>query len=445
MRPLILLFLLVASMLGLAVASGRLEPHYVDDSSSYVNYPFDSLDAALRSVRTPGYPLLVKSVSKVAGIGAMPWFQLVLHAIASWWLCVELRRWGTPTAPAIGAMLAVAFGCTFMDNVSIIATDGPAASLGLMSGIAMLRWVRVGQTITAAAWIALFTVLAITLRPAYLALAPWTLICGLMLQRCAFAPVSHRPAVYVIVAPALITIAVVAWMSLRAAVVGDFAVLPFGHQNLAGITVQIVSDDELLATSGESAKLAAEIIRERDRIIAEGFRFNEGDPSATMTIEGRWNDIIYQVVVPAVRKIHGDDTIVNHRAIAALNRDIISRYPMRYVRWLSLAARRAAWGIAADIVMHPLFLIAIAVSLCLEWVRTMRGSFTASRGDDRGLSALFVVAFTYVVIQTGFVILTSPPLGRFADATAIMVPAWIAARAVGYFQSQQSRETTAVA
>ena len=35
------------------------------------------------------------------------------------------------------------------------------------------------------------------------------------------------------------------WMSVRYVTVGDFAIAPFGHQNLAGVLVQLVSDDEL--------------------------------------------------------------------------------------------------------------------------------------------------------------------------------------------------------
>ena len=47
--------------------------------------------------------------------------------------------------------------------------------------------------------------------------------------------------------------------------------------------------------------------------------------------------------------------------------------------------------------------------------------------SQRSLSSLAIVAITYLAMKLGFVILTSPPIGRFADAAAIFLPAWLAA------------------
>ncbi|TWU49772.1 hypothetical protein [Rubripirellula reticaptiva] len=433
--------LLTLLMLGVAAMTGHLQPHHVDDTPSYLQYPLDSMDAAMRSTRTPGYPLILVSVSRLIGIAAVPWIQILLHSVAAWWLGVELRRWGTRPASAIAAAIAVAFGCTFMDHVSTIATDAPAASLGVMTAVAMMRWVRLGQTANAAMVVACFSVLAISFRPAYLALAPWTLLCGACFR---FAPISRGKITAKfgwLVAPIAITTAIVTWIMLRGFTVGDFGVLPFGHQNLAGITVQLASDDELLTFDGAPGKLIAETLRQRDARIAEGLQFTEGNPSATMTIEGRWNDLIYQAVVPASRAIHGDDTITNHNAIAAMNKVVIRRYPMRYARWLALAARRAAWASAADIVMHPVFLAGITLAVLWEAVRVLAGFTVNPSASDAGLAVLFIVGFSYFVVQIGFVILTSPPLGRFADAVAILIPAWIAARIVQHFQSCSRRKS----
>ncbi len=422
---------IVCVMIAVAASTGRLVPNVVADTPSYVHYPSDSFDAALRSGRTPGYPAMLWFSGAIGGNAAIPCMQLVLHAIAAWALWRELCRWSVAFWPSFAAAMAIGLGCTFMDNVSTIATDAPAASIGVLAAVAMMRWHRKGQRWTDATFVAALSVLAISLRPAYLALVPWTLLCGAMLR---FASASRKTSVKKwswLATPTLITVVVVAWMTLRLVVVDDFGVLPFGHQNLAGVTVQLVSDDELMAVDEPSRKLASEIIAQRDRRIAEGFRFIEGDPTATMTMEGRWNDVIYQVVVPASRTIHGDDMIANHNAIKALNKEIIGRYPLRYARWLLLTARRAAWAIAADIVMHPIFLLAIAITLAwqafLYWHGVLIGRSTQT---EHGTATLFLVGGSYAVVQVGFIILTSPPLGRFADAAAIFVPAWIAAKVV---------------
>ncbi|QDT06436.1 hypothetical protein K227x_48460 [Rubripirellula lacrimiformis] len=451
-------------MLVVAWVTGRCEPHHVDDTFSYLNYPFDSLGSALRSIRTPGYPIFLRSVIAVVGESAIPVLQILLHAVAAWWLGIELRRRGTATSVAIASALAVALGCTFMDHVSTLATDAPAASMGVMAAVAMLRWDRLGQPWGASIGIALFSILAISLRPAYLSLAPWALVCGICLwfraSRAAGPSDVNRPHSSsamrsagrgwsgawrpVAVAPAIITVAVIAWMGLRGAVVGDFGVLPFGHQNLAGLTIQLVDDDELIALDHPSSPLAHAIIRHRRQRIADGYQFPGGNPTGdrsveTMTIEGRWNDLIYQAVVPAAREIYGDDTIANHNAIASMNRQIVSEYPLRYAKWLLLGARRAAWAMAADIVMHPLFLVAMVLAAVGELWRLLLGRKIVRVINDDGIDTLCIVALTYAVAQVGFVILTSPPLGRFTDAAAILVPAWIAAKVVQHFRSMTDR------
>jgi hypothetical protein len=455
--------LVLAGMLALvAAATGRLQPNIVADTPSYVDYPWHSFDAALRSIRTPGYPAMLRLSGAWGGNQAMPWMHVLLHAVASWALWRELVRWSVGFWPSFAAAIAVGLGCTFMDHVATVATDAPAASLGVLAAVAMMRWHRKGQRWSGAVWVAGLSVLAIALRPAYLALAPWTFLCGAMLR---FSPAQTGKPVAAwswIAMPGLITAAVIAWMTLRLVVVSDFGVLPFGHQNLAGITVQLVSDDELRSIEGPSNELASQIIVQRQRRIDDGFRFVDGDPGATMTLEGRWNDMIYQVVVPAAKALHGDDTIANHNAIQELNAEIVRRYPLRYVRWLLLATRRAAWAIAADIVMHPIFLSVIALAVAWESQRLWRGvhghasavaeqTSTTEMGTteigttemgttemgttEMGTAMLFLVGGSYAVVQVAFVILTSPPLGRFADAAAIFIPAWIACKLVQRYRA----------
>jgi hypothetical protein len=135
--------------------------------------------------------------------------------------------------------------------------------------------------------------------------------------------------------------------------------------------------------------------------------------------------------------LHGDDTIASHRQIAIMNREIISAYPQRYGRWLLLAIRRACWGTAANIVMHPVFLFAILFAVLITFLRilhllsprtgTLGSNQESLSASQAGIDVLFIVASTYFALHVALVILTSPPLGRFADAAAIFIPAWIAA------------------
>ena len=418
---------LVALGLLLALATGRLEPKLVPDSASYLDFPFDSLDAALRSIRTPGYPIWLRAVESFGGIDRVPVCQVIIHATAVSLLVFELRRRSMPGLQLFVVAVCVAVGCTPADHVSVVSTDALAASMGVIATACLLRWSRLKADGVAAAMVVVVTVTAIMIRPAYLFLVPWSLVAGWMLLRMADVSriKSTRRSLLLVT---FISIPILGWMTLRQQVVGEFAMVPFGHQNLAGILVQLVSDEELNNVGGEAAELAVEIVAEKSRLADTGHRFAQGDPAATMTVDARWDEMTYFVVIPAAQRIVGDDRVAQHKEVAKLNRAIIRLWPQRYIVWLLKSVRRGAWAIAADMVMHPIFLIAILLAMAWVLFRSMNESAEPiSIAPQSSLAALSIVAITYLLMKLGFVILTSPPIGRFADAAAILLPAWLAA------------------
>lgn len=421
-----------------AFATGRLTVKSVPDSASYQEYPFDSLEEALRSTRTFGYPALLRVVEATVGLGLLPLVQILIHTAACAWFHRELGHWRVHETARWAATLAIAFGCTVLDNVATISTDCVAASLGVMTATSLLAWVRAWREVetTRAAMVirsglvALLATLAIAVRPAYLSLIIWLPIAGTLLLTMRRQDQNSERWGKAILASSCVTsmvvLPIIAWVTFRGVTVGDYAVLPFGHQNLAGITIQLVSDEELSAIKGDSVKLADAIIQAKRDYWETVRKMSPSDDRSTMAMEARWDDYVWLVVVPAASGLYGDDTIANHNAIAQLNRNIIARYPMRYTRWLILAMRRAIWGTMANIWMHPVFLPIFMVVIAWEAIRMHLGLPSFVAAECEGTRALFLIAFTYFFIQTSFVILTSPPLGRFADANAIFIPASIA-------------------
>lgn len=305
------------------------------------------------------------------------------------------------------------------------------ASFGILSATALLRWSRCdGKKLD---WLLVLTMVtvAIFIRPAYLFLIPWVMIAGVMLRRLK-QDVWWRAIRRGFMLMLLTALPLVGWMTTRFAVVGDFGVLPFGHQNLAGILVQLLSEDELNELDSE---FGPAINRKRIQH-EETIGFAAGEAGATMTIDRRWDDMTYHVVVAAAIDTYGEDTVTYHSKIAEMNAAIIVRYPLRYLTWLAKSARRGAWAIAADIVMHPIFLAAISIVILLLLRSSMTGSVAYVQWPSTdALRALTLVTWSYLIAKVGFVILTSPPIGRFSDAAAIFVPAWIAAV---YFSRQRS-------
>lgn len=431
MRRWVSLLILMVLALIFAAVTGRLTAQHVDDTPSYVNYPFGSFSAALTSQRTPGYPIFISAIDLIFGMAMVPTIQWLLVCLAGWCLACELMAWNASPLSGFCAAMAIVFGCTSIDNQSILSTDALAASVGVFVVSSLLRWVRRQRGWFDGGVVVLASVAAIMIRPAYLSLIPWlliaaTLLCHRRLDELSTS-LSRRMMSSVILSGSAAAF-IVCWMLLRLVVVDDFGMLPFGHQNLAGVTVQLVSDVELLGVSEMTEPLAGEIIRQREIKVAQGYDFSDQYPIAYMRMESRWNDLIYQVVVPAIDGLTPNDPIKSHREIGALNVAIITEYPLRYVRWLMLAGRRAAWAVAADMVMNPFFLAAIIAVVgwlfwrAIGWQQKFDGSVDAVFRYSSATLAMFIVASSYFVVMVGFVILTSPPLGRFSDACAIFLP-----------------------
>ncbi|EMI53847.1 signal peptide protein [Rhodopirellula sallentina SM41] len=123
-------------------------------------------------------------------------------------------------------------------------------------------------------------------------------------------------------------------------------------------------------------------------------------------------------------------------------------YPTRYVRWWLLAVRRGMWGSAANMVMHPLFLISIIAFAVFSIYQCVSPSVqpddqNPSSRCDAGYRALVLLAITYAAFKLGFVALTSPPIGRFSDAAFVFIPGILLCAALAIVQQiRQSTQST---
>ena len=200
-----------------ALLTGRLTPQLVPDSVSYLEYSFGSLEEICRSIRTPGYPLWLLSLTSTVGIKFVPAAQVIIQATAVWWLFSELRSWDMPLAQRLAAAIAVGVGCTASDQIRVISTDALAASIGIFTATAVLRWARLDDRFGTLAPIVLTATTAIFVRPAYLFLIPWLLIGGALLRRVN--GTSWRSAFgSSLQISLLLVVPVVGWMTLRYAV-----------------------------------------------------------------------------------------------------------------------------------------------------------------------------------------------------------------------------------
>ncbi len=418
-----------------AAATGRLTPHFVDDTPSYVDYPFYSLTAALQSIRTPGYPLFLKLCEGFGNFAIVPLAQLLIHVSAVSTLVVEWRLWGLGRRSSWIMGYALTFSCTVIDHQSTVATDCLAMSVAMFGLASVCRWARLGSAWSAAITPALLTSLAIFIRPAYLSMIPWLAIVGLLLSTSP--GVRARPLrlkdglVRSLVMMLIAILPIGGWTLLRGLTVDSYRFLSFGNANLAGITVQLLTPNELESLSDSPRDLVLGINR-------NAARYDRQADLPAMTLENQWNDLVWQVIVP-VNAQATTDALLQEERLAALNHEILTRYPERYARWLLLGMRRAVWGSFANAAMNPPLLLLLLAAIAALAHHCYWGQPLPMGHDEetsvRSLRMIWLVALSYFFVMSGFIVLTSPPLGRFADAAAVYLPA----AAVGTFLYRANR------
>ncbi|WP_149497211.1 hypothetical protein [Roseiconus lacunae] len=428
----------------LAAITGRLSVHHVNDSPSYLNYPFDSLRQAMLSIRPPVYPIFLRLAESSLGVAIVPLLQACMHAIACVCFGEELRRRGLSDRASLVAAFTVLAGCTATDHISTISTDAPAASLGVLTATLLMRTSRTGG-LASSVGCGLAALLCIFARPAYLFLVPWVAIAGWMLNRCDRrrrlpAAADGRRGLWIATHVGGV---ILIWMSCRAFIVHDFSFLPFGHQNLSAVAAQLVSPDDMRRYAGDAAPATGELLRRvADDLERGDFRLPESAEASipTLTLESQWGQINYGVIWPAAKAVgqrsadldsETPDRVRVHRLIGDFNRTIIANAPLAYARWIVLAIRRSVWGSLANLAMHPLFLAMILVAIVWLLVRSASGSTITLPPFAAGWYGFAIIALTYCIGSVGLIILTSPPIGRFADAAAIFLPGLLASPFIG--------------
>lgn len=414
----------------LCMVTGRITPHQVRDTPSYVEYSFASAQDVATQIRTPGYPVILRSAESISpsrsgALQATVILHIALHALAVALWYVEMRRWGIHRFAATMGCLALSITNTFWDHINTIATDTISMSLSLVMLVCVSRIWRSGNV--SPKWIAagLLSTLVIAIRPAYLFLIPW-LFAAMIIRPAGAASVrwSRRiaDAGTIVIIP---VITLVLWCGFRGNVTGDYGILPFGHQNMAAVTTQLLSNDELAALPGANGELGAAIGQSRQQLMG----VTEA-ATATMTIEQRWDEMTYSVIVKVAKDQIGQTIVEQHQGLAKLDAAIVQTYPLRYGKWWLLSIRRGFWGSLANFAMHPIYfpclmgLVGLAMWRCL-----IDPSLVDSNPVPTNWNAckpLWLITLSYAFSKIAFVGLTSPTIGRFSDAGMVLVPTCLA-------------------
>ncbi|MBX3440829.1 MAG: hypothetical protein KF774_00380 [Planctomyces sp.] len=425
--PAVLLMLGIMLVFGAALyARGRLSPVIVPDTSGYTEFPFRPLSAALEHYRTPGYPLFLKFAGKVASHWrAVPLLQYVLYCMAvllfasAFATVARTGKAATCGLWLLGANIVIGPEAT----VAAVATDFLAAALGLTVVALVLRRAVFehpsrGSTlliagVVAAAWlvrpamvflIALIPVLSLALRRVLHAHLPWNRL--------------RRDFVVLMIAGAF---PLLAYCSLRAAVVGRFGIVSFGGYNLIGVAGQFLDAQHVKLLPDRMRPLAEAAVERQSALWPADHPGAHEDRLNYARLEARYDDTIWKVYAPiAEERSDGNNAEVNSR-LRELATSIIRARSRDYATWLTKASRQAARKLAADFILNPWSLLAALLLISLELAVILRGRHTTA-APSRGTKVLFLIAFLYSVFSLAVVVPVCPPLGRMTDAAGLFLP-----------------------
>lgn len=379
------------------------------------------LNYALSNIRTIGYPVFLYLVSKVSpDFERLPDFQFICYSISIFIFLVGLRSFGVSKIKSLIITLPI-FYLNFAEiYIPLQLTESLAVSFAILTlGILLILVSKPRQPIL---WLLLGLGIFCTyqVRPAFLFLIPLIPVLGLsllLLKRTSGArPKPSRFLIYLI-ATALVPL--LAFSTLRLALVGHFGLVSFGGFNLIGITSQMLNEEMVEQLPEQDRALAQSIIEEREEHRAI---LKSRDPSFSdhaLVINNvpvecttplpmdykNWivcyNYNIHLLSLPLAvdRRGYDGDVIAINRDLESLSRHIIAANPQLYFTWLSNAfADSFFWLPRIDgLVRYSSKVLAatITLNLALEVLIRMTSGFRLKR---KIILFAGVVAFSAILI-----------------------------------------------
>ena len=337
LSPLALLAAQTAAVILIAFGLGWCQVRTSSDSDGYVKTSQMPWPNALLSTRTPGYPLVLKVVACFSPqYQAIPWLHFASLAACVFFLNFALRRFGASSWAACVASSGFLYAAVPLRSpVAYVLTDF-LAMVTAVAAVACVFWLAARRR-QPLAWLGLLLAVTATyqIRPAYLFLVPLVpclgVLFGLLHGQSAGGHFAWKG---FLAALALVCFGpLLAYCSLRRAVVGDFGLVSFGGYNLSGLawncwieTSSIMNCRNDTATSGAGSCKS-------DR----GVTWNQPSRSDSYVNMRRYEDNfsvnIYDISVPAARQLFGDDPLELNRALTDFSRQVIGLRKGKFLLW----------------------------------------------------------------------------------------------------------------
>lgn len=426
-------FLLQCAVVGTALGlAGRLSPVRVPDTASYEEFSFASWHDALSAQRTLGYPVFLRLTGGLDRAQRLtPAVHVLLQAAAVGVLWRALAALGWSAWPSMIVASSLLYTNVFLRYVHTLTPDCLAASCAIAAAGGLLLIVAHPNRVRNWLLLAAMVLGTYQLRPAYLfvpLLVP--MLGGALYWLRADAPRRVVRSMALLAGLAAVSVVpLVAFALVRLWVVGQFGPVAFGGISVAGVVSSFVTPQDVERMPVSVQPLARAIAQLRQAQAAASPDFPVGPTRSYMGIEGQFDASAWEVCVPAARAQCGAGWPEINRGLMEYAAAVIRCRPGAYANWLAKAFVRGWYMIVSELIMNPLYL-AVMLLLCgmqaVIVVQVRRSPAHVTRTlPDRSFwefNTIALVALSFAGAKVLFVILTTPPLGRFMDAAGMFLP-----------------------
>lgn len=425
------------------------------DTDYYVNVALNtdwlSLDQVLSSYRTFGYPLFVRAVLAISPtLTALPLCHVLVRMLAVFAFYQGLRQFG------IRGWLAAAIASTFYYCNTVffgyagllttyVLSDSLGESLTILTAALLFSVLACPNSILGWAGLTLSLFLTYQVRPLLQFLVVLLPVLGLMLlrlfrERPEWAQRRLRLGLGLTAACAL---PLLAWCTLRLAVVGHFGLVSFSGHALVSIAGHFISPDLVPELSEELRPFALAVLKKRDELASGqtetlfGMKWRPAlDDDGWLragAVEDQYMLVITQsqLFEATASEMFADDPILQDRMLMQIATEIIKAKPQYYLMWLAQSARVTLyWAFTCNFTFNLLvylFLGLLGVWLALFLFRRWQGTgIPPGEQPDtysRELGTLSLLALAVALANAGVIIVLGQPLARYAATGGVFLPA----------------------
>jgi len=443
-RPILLLCLQAAALFIGFEITGHLSVGFQADSDSYLDASRLSMLELLADKRTFPYPMLLRALSHISpDFSLLPEIQFLAHVLTVLIFYRGARDYGFSKAGAVLAASPLLYLRVFWVHVAQVMTDSLAASLAVLTmGLLFMVLSQLTSPMLRGG-LALSTTMTYLMRPAYLFIVPLVPLLGWLLSalRERISPFG-RPTRLLFGLFLLVLGPLLAFSTLRFALVGHFGLASVGGLNIVSLATQMLTRDIMARLPPETQKLALAIIdrREKDREAMEAKRC--ADP-----LKVRHTHYVMYEVFTECYNYHGimseqvamslysgrsesPDLVIVNRKLTELSLAILKERPVHYAYWLFYSFM---YGISVviryDYPVVILVMLLCAFQLAIAMQAHYMGKATIllpMAVAPLELCSMTLMAMSFFLSGLLLIILVEPAVSRYVFAVDMFLPSILA-------------------